>query len=173
MRPFSVGRITRGARLIVRRPPDEALSSTLDALVTERFDLGDERVARALRERESEWVAQDVRIGRPDPSWTTGMADAVLSDTVLAFVPGLWRRATPTVVVASARPHEQGAEVVVFAHPTVRGWTSSNDAGPLVHAALDRVEATGDVVSRTPLHGIPNDGSPASQAFVRDVLGWR
>lgn len=63
--------------------------------------------------------------------------------------------------------------MVIFAHVSVRGWTSSNDAAPLLKAALDRVEASASVVSREPMHGIPNDGAPASQAFVREVLGWR
>ncbi|WZH36314.1 MAG: hypothetical protein PIR02_16340 [Microbacterium enclense] len=157
----------------MRETPDVALAHVVNALREERFDLGDDRIARALRQRGSEWVAQDVRIGHPDPAWNTGFVDAMLSDTVLTVVPGLWRRATPTVVVASARAHEDGAEVVVFSHPTVRGWTSSNDAAPLLTAALDRVDATGRVVSRTKMHGIPNDGAPASQAFVREVLGWR
>jgi hypothetical protein len=173
VRPFSVGGIARGARLIVRDTPAAALGLALDALRQERFDLGDDRVARALVERGSEWIAQDVRVGHPDPSWNTGFMDAMLSDTLLTVVPGLWRRVTPTVVVASARPHPEGAELVVFSHVTVRGWTSSNDAAPLLKAALDRVEASGAVVSRERMHGIPNDGSPASQAFVREVLGWR
>ncbi|MDF2993705.1 MAG: hypothetical protein K0S37_4219 [Microbacterium sp.] len=153
--------------------PDGALALMVNALREERFDLGDDRIARALRQRESEWVAQDVRIGHAEPAWNTGFIDAMLSDTVLTFVPGVWRRATPTIVIVSARAHEEGAEVVVFSHPTVRGWTSSNDAAPLLNAALDRVEATGRIVSRTKMHGIPNDGAPASQAFVREVLGWR
>ncbi|MEV8238885.1 hypothetical protein AB0O90_01475 [Microbacterium testaceum] len=173
VRPFTVGGIARGARLVLRDTPDAALSLALDALREERFDLGDDRVARALRERGSEWVAQDVRIGHPNPSWNTGFVDAMLSDTLLTVVPGLWRHATPTLVVASARAHREGAELVAFSHVTVRGWTSSNDAAPLLKAALDRVEASGNVVSREPLHGVPNDGAPTSQAFVREVLGWR
>ncbi len=173
VRPLSVGGIARGARLVVRDTPAAALALTLDALQQERFDLGDDRIPRALRDRGSEWIAQDVRIGHPNPSWNTGFLDAMLSDSLLTVIPGLRRHVTPTVVVASARPHEKGAEVVVFSHVTIRGWTSSNDAAPLLKAALDRVGTSGKVMSREPLHGIPNDGAPASQAFVRDVLGWR
>ncbi|BAJ76299.1 hypothetical protein MTES_3335 [Microbacterium testaceum StLB037] len=173
VRPLSLGGLARGARLIVRDTPEAALALALDALRQERFDVGDDRIARALCDRGSEWIAQDVRVGHPNPSWNTGFMDAMLSDTVLTVIPGLWRRVTPTLVVASARPHEQGAELVVFSHVTVRGWTSSNDAAPLLKAALDRIEGSGVVVSRERMHGIPNDGAPASQAFVREVLGWR
>ena len=89
----------------------------------------------------------------------------------------LRRRATPTVVVASARAHADGAELVVFTHPTLIGWSTTNDAAPLVSAAVDRVEAqyaaVGRLVSRETLRGTRNDGAPASQEFVREVLGWR
>ncbi|MDQ1076812.1 MULTISPECIES: hypothetical protein [Microbacterium] len=43
-------------------------------------------MAWALRERDSEWIAQAVRIGHPDPSWNTGFVDATLSDTLLTVV---------------------------------------------------------------------------------------
>ncbi|WP_150957022.1 hypothetical protein [Microbacterium testaceum] len=177
MSPLSVGGMTRGARLVVRERPDAALSALVEALRAERFDVGDDRVSRTLSARGSEWIAQDLFIGAPAPTWSSGIVDAALQHTPLAFVPGLRRRATPTVVVASARAHDDGAELVVFSHPTLVGWAISNDAAPLLAAALDRVEAqyapAGRLVAREALWGIPNDGAPTSQAFVRDELGWR
>lgn len=175
--PLSVGGVTRGARLVVRERPDAALSTLVEALRVERFDVGDDRVSRALSARGSEWIAQDLRIGASSPRWSSGILDAALQHTPLAFVPLLRRRATPTVVVASARAHAEGTELVVFSHPTLIGWSTTNDAAPLLSEALDRIEAqyasAGRLVSREALRGIPNDGAPASQEFVREVLGWR
>ncbi len=175
--PLAVGGVTRGARLVVRDDPGAALSTLVDALRAERFDVGDDRMSRALSARGSEWIAQDVRIGDPSPTWSSGILDAALQHTPLAFLPGIRRRATPTVVVASARAHDEGAELVAFSHPTLVGWTTTNDAAHLLTAALDRVEAryapAGLLVTREALRGIANDGAPASQQFVRDVLGWR
>lgn len=175
--PLTVGGVTRGARLIVRDRPDTALTALVEALRAERFDVGDDRVSKALSARGSEWIAQDLRIGASAPAWSSGIVDAAVQHTPLAFVLGLRRRVTPTVVITSARAHDEGAELVVFSHPTLVGWTTANDAAHLVSAALDRVEAryapAGLLVSRAALRGIPNDGAPASQAFVRDVLGWR
>ncbi len=175
--PLSIGGVTRGARLVVGESPDAALPMLVEALRMERFEVGDDRVSRALTARGSEWIAQDLRIGSSSPSWSSGILDAALQHTPLAFVPVLRRRATPTMVIASARAHAEGAELVVFSHPTLIGWSTTNDAAPLVSAAVDRVAAQyaagGRLVSFEVLRGIPNNGAPASQQFVREVLGWR
>ena len=70
-----------------------------------------------------------------------------------------------------------GAELVIASHVSVRGASDSNDAAPLLRSVWDGLEerfrADGVFVSREKLWRIENDGSPASQKVVRELLGWR
>lgn len=170
--------LTRGgARFVVRIDPAAALSAAVDRLQEEGFAPGDDTFRRRLQSEGSEWLAQDLRLGDVRKSWKRGIIAGLVEDTGLEFFPRFWRGATPTLVVACARATSDGTELVVYPHVSIRGGSDSNDAYPLVRRAVtaldERFAAEGVLVSREKLLGIKNDGSPASQKVVKQLLGWR
>lgn len=170
--------LTRGgAKLLVRDEPDSVVRRARDALVAAGFADGGESFAAAIRESGSEWVARDVRLGDVAKSWKRGVVEFFAEGTGLEFFPKFWRGATPTVVVACARRTPEGSELVIYPHYSIRGGADRNDAAPLVRRAVqdlsDAFAAAGTLISSEKVLSIKNDGSPASQAVVREVLGWR
>ena len=176
--PIRWNGLTRGgARFIVRTDPASALGAAVSRLRDQGLAVGDATFQDALRRSGSEWLAQDLRLGEVRKSWKRGIIADLIEDTGLEFFPRFWRGATPTLVVASARAAPDGAEVVVFPHLSMLGGSDRNDSGPLVRKALAALDEeftrAGVLVSRETLRAIKNDGSPASQKVVRDLLGWR
>lgn len=170
--------LTRGgARLVVRDDPESVVRRARDALVAAGFTDGGESFSTAIRESASEWVAQDVRLGDVARSWKRGVVEFFAEGTGLELFPKFWRGASPTVVVACARRTPEGSELVIYPHYSIRGGADRNDAAPLVRRAVqdvsDAYAASGALLSSAKLLSIKNDGSPASQAVVREVLGWR
>ncbi len=170
--------LTRGgARMLVRDEPSTAVRRATDALIAEGFSDGGDTFATAIRESGSEWTAHDVRLGDVAKSWKRGVVEFFAEGTGLEFFPKFWRGATPTVVVACARRTAEGTELLVYPHYSIRGGADRNDAAPLIRQAVqslsDAYGASGALVSSEKLLSIKNDGSPASQAVVREVLGWR
>ncbi|MDU0346098.1 hypothetical protein RWH44_10330 [Microbacterium sp. KSW2-29] len=163
--------------MLVRDEPAAAVRRAVDALIAAGFSDGGDAFATAIQESGSEWVARDVRLGDVAKSWKRGVVEFFAEGTGLEFFPKFWRGATPTVVVACARRTTKGAELLVYPHYSVRGGADRNDAAPLVRRAVqglsDAYEGSGALISSEKLLSIKNDGSPASQAVVREVLGWR
>ncbi|WP_159500006.1 hypothetical protein [Microbacterium sp. 18062] len=66
---------------------------------------------------------------------------------------------------------------MIYPHVSTIGGSDQKDTNPLMRqalAALDEEFARTDVlVSRETIRSIKNDGSPASQAVVREMLDWR
>ncbi|MDL5350368.1 hypothetical protein [Microbacterium sp. zg-YB36] len=180
MRIAPIGRhgfTSGGGRFVVRTDPGTVMEVAVAQLQAVGFALGDDTFQRLLTESGSEWLAQDLRLGDIKRSRKRGLIAWAVEDTGLEFFRRFWRGATPTLVVASARATPAGAELVIFPHASTRGGPGGNDAGPLIRTTLavlnDHFSDAGTLVSFERMRGIKNDGSPASQAVVRDLLGWR
>lgn len=169
----------RGARWIVRSDPERLVRIAADFLTGVGFELRDDDFDVSLRARGSEWTATALEIGDEKGSkrsWWRGL----LTDELPFPLPhALQHVLPPTLVVAAARPVAAGvAELVVFPHTSARGdATHARAAAPRVTSALEQITAAagaeGAMLSHESLSGIANDGSPASQAVVREVLEWR
>ncbi len=163
----------------MRSTPDRLVRIASDFLETEGFEVRRDGFSDALAARGSEWIATALEIGdekRSNRGWWQGF----LTDELPFPLPrALQRVIPPTLVVAAARPVRGGvAELVVFPHTSNRGDPEySRAAAPRVKAALEGITAAAGaetaMLSHEALNGIPNDGCPASQQIVRDVLGWR
>ncbi|MCR2826977.1 hypothetical protein [Microbacterium sp. zg.Y909] len=168
---------TGGGRFVVRTDPRSALRAAVAQLQAVGFALGDETFQRRLTESGSKWLAQDLRLGNIKESWKRGFISWVVEDTGLEFFRRFWRGAAPTLVVAAARETASGTELVIYPHTSWRGGSDQNDAAPLMRTTLaalaDHFSNSGALISFEKLRGIKNDGSPASQAVVRAMLGWR
>ncbi len=105
------------------------------------------------------------------------MLEFFTEGTGLEFFPRFWRGATPTLVVAAARSVGDASELVIYPHYSTRGGSYANDAAPLLRRTVteiaDLYRSRNRLVSSEKLLSLKNDGSPASQAVVREVLGWR
>lgn len=171
------GFASRGGRLIARLPPSTLLDAAVRALIAQGFEPGDTTFAEKVRATGSEWLAQDVVLGDINASRTRRLVTWLAEDTVLEVIPQLWRGVTPTLVVASTRETAEGTELVVFSHPSTRVGSGRNDAAVPMQEALRvlgrELSAQNLLVRREQMNGIKNDGAPASQAVVRDLLGWR
>lgn len=167
----------RAVRFVVADDAPAAMDSAVTRLESEGFASGDGEFAQKVTATGSDWIARDLSLGDIRTSWKRGAVDWFLEGTGLDLIPGFWRGATPTLVVACARPGSVGTELLIATHVSVRGGSDSNDAGPLLLRAADALEkdfvARDVLVSREKLWKIENDGSPASQKVVRDLLGWR
>ncbi|MBT2475220.1 hypothetical protein J7E68_11725 [Microbacterium sp. ISL-103] len=169
----------RGARWIVRSDPERLVRIAADCLAEVGFEPRPDGYGDSIRASGSDWTATAMEIGDEKGSrrsWWRGL----LSDELPFPVPhALQHVLPPTLVVAASRPVAAGvAELVVFPHTSGRGdATHARAAAPRVTAALEQITAAagaeGAMLSHESLAGIANDGSPASQAVVREVLGWR
>lgn len=170
---FSFG----GGRFILTIDPRSALNIAVEHLHATGFDKGDDTFQRILSEAGSEWLAQDLRIGDIKKSWKRGLLAWAVEDTGLEFFKPFWRGVTPSLVVACTRPIDAGTELVIYPHDSIKGGSDRTDSRPLVREALHTLEhrfaEAGQLVSFERMRGIKNDGSPASQKVVRDLLGWR
>lgn len=166
-----------GGRFLVTVDERAALEAAVEHLRTAGFASGDDTFQRLLSETGSEWVAQDLRVGDVKKSWKQSFIAWAAEDTVLEFFRPFWRPVTPSLVVACARASDAGSELVIYPHDSIKGGSDRGDSRRLVQGALqslkERFSAAGQLVSLERMRGIKNDGSPASQKVVRDLLGWR
>lgn len=166
-----------GGRFVVRTDAQAAMQAAVAQLQAVGFAIGDGTFQRLLTESGSEWLAQDLRLGEIKRSWKRGVVAWLVEDTGLEFFRPFWRGATPTLVVSAARATPAGTELVIYPHVSILGGSDANDAGPLMRTTLmalhDHFSSGETLISFERLRGIKNDGSPASQAVVRDLLGWR
>lgn len=166
-----------GARLVVNEDPVDLLRTAVDVLVRSGFVDGGDAFANAIGQLGSEWVARDVRLGDITQSRKRSVLEFFTEGTGLEFFPRFWRGATPTLVVAAARSVGDASELVIYPHYSTRGGSYANDAAPLLRRTVteiaDLYRSRNRLVSSEKLLSLKNDGSPASQAVVREVLGWR
>lgn len=164
------------SRFFVTVSPQEAVSAAAAQLAAEGFTNRGDEFDQKLRAAGSEWVAQDLLLGDIRKSWKQGLVAWVADGVGLDLFPAFWRPVTPTLVVACARSVPEGTELVIYPHVSIRGGADSNDAFPLVRRAVaaleERFTGQGAFISREKMRGIKNDGSPASQKVVKDLLGW-
>jgi hypothetical protein len=163
----------------VRSDPERLVRIAAEFLTGEGFEHRDDDFGAGLRERRSEWTATALEIGDERGSKRSWWRGLLTEDLPFPLPHALQHVLPPTLVVAAARPVAAGvAELVVFPHTSARGdATHARAAAPRVTAALERITAAagaeGAMLSHESLSGIANDGSPASQAVVREVLRWR
>ena len=168
-----------GARFVLRRSPTEAVASAISALVVEGFTAREDDLDAKLRERESPWLAQAAVIGDSTGSWSKGLMADLIEDTPLVFLNRFQRGISPTLAMVAARVLPEGpTELVLYPHTSRSGHPQgSAGAAARVRASLEAIAtaaaADGTLVSYEQLHGIRNDGSPASQQMVRELLNWR
>lgn len=169
----------RGARWIVRSDRERLVRIAVEFLHDEGFEVRHDGFAERLDAEESEWTAVALEIGDEKRS-NRGWWQSLLTDELPFPLPkALQHVLPPTLVVAASRRVAAGvAELVVFPHTSRRGDAEySRAAAPRIRSAIERITAAAGsetaMLSHESLAGIPNDGSPASQAVVRDVLGWR
>lgn len=169
----------RGARWIVRSDAERLIRIAEEFLRDEGFVPHGADLAAELLRRGSEWTAVALQLGDEERS-TRGRWLSILTEQIPIPLPRMLQPVLPPLlVVAAARRVSNGVgELVVFPHTSGRGHPAhSRAAAPRVRAALEAITAAagaeGAMLSHESLAGIPNDGSPASQAMVREVLGWR
>jgi hypothetical protein len=168
--------VLKGARFVLRGSPADAVTLAVTQLIMEGFIAREDDLATQLRERRSEWIAQAVEIGGNKVSWGEGVVDYVLGNTALDIV--LRPRISHTLVVVSARElPEARTELHVFPHMSreARPGSYAGAASRLsdsLDALSEACTADGTLISDERSLGIPNEGSPASQVMVKELLGW-
>lgn len=169
----------RGARWITRSTPERLLRVATDFLEKAGFEQRHDGFDEKLRDRGSEWTAVALEIGDEEKSKRRALLGLVIDELPFPVPRAFQRVLSPTLVVVASRPvGPRVAELVVFPHTSRRGAPAySRAAAPRVREALEQITAAagaeGAMLSHESLAGIPDDGSPASQGIVREVLGWR
>ncbi|OAN40989.1 hypothetical protein [Microbacterium sp. H83] len=169
----------RGARLTVRYSPDDALRLAVDQLVAQGFVVRQDGFDERLRAEGSAWQAVSLEIGDAKRSKRTFWTGLIADEFPFPLPKALQHSIPPTLVVATARQAADGTtELVVFPHASRDGDPEySWAAAPRISAAVEAMTATATssaaLVDHETMRGIANDGCPASQQVVRDLLGWR
>jgi hypothetical protein len=169
----------KGARFELRRAAADAVTLAVAQLVAEGFIAREDNLDERLRETGSPWLAQAVEIGEAKGSWAKGFLTDLIEDTPLIFLNRFQRGIAPTLVMVAARDlPEAASELILFPHMGATGDPSgATGAAGRLRAAYAAIEAAstadGTLASYESLRGIRNDGSPASQQMVRELLGWR
>jgi hypothetical protein len=169
----------RGARLMLRYSPQDAVRLAADHLVAQGFVVRDDGFDQQLRAQHSPWTSVALEIGDAKRSNRTFWTGLIADELPFPLPKALQHSIPPTLVVVTARSGVDGVtELVVFPHASRQGDPAhAFAAAPRVDASVDGMmrvatEAAA-LVSHELMHGIVNDGCPASQAVVRDVLRWR
>ena len=168
-----------GARFVLRRTPADAIPFALARLVAEGFTVREDNLDTKLRGLGSPWLAQAAEIGDAKGSWNKGLVADLIEDTPLVFLNRLQRGISPTLVMAAARELPEGVtELVLYPHTSRKGHPQgSAGAASRLRSSMEAIAvagtADGTLVSYEQLRGIRNDGSPASQQMVRELLDWR
>ncbi|PKI92940.1 hypothetical protein CW368_01175 [Actinomycetales bacterium SN12] len=169
----------RGARLLVRYAPEDAVRLAGEQLAEQGFVLRDDEFDRRLQQQGSPWRAVAAEMGDAKRSNRTFWTGLIADELPFPLPRSLQHSIPPTLVVAAARPTGDGtSELVVYPHASRAGDPQhAFAAAPRIHAAIDAMTRMATdasaLVSHETLRGIRNDGCPASQDVVRDMLGWR
>ena len=182
---FDTGGIATGTRFRAVLDPIAAIELCVAQLVDQGFTSRADDLPNRLRAAGSPWTAWAVQIGDAKKSWKTGLLADLVESTVLEFLPGLQRGIAPTLVMVAARPlpSELAAptgctEVILFPHLSRTGdpegaLGATHRLNVAVNGIATRLEDDNRLVSREKMTGIRNDGCPASQQAVRELLGWK
>jgi len=169
----------RGARFVLRRGAADAITLAIENLVAEGFVARDDALDTQLRDMGSPWTARAVEIGDTKGSWAKGIVADLIEDTPLEFLTRLQRGVAHTLVMVTARDLPDATiELVLYPHASSRGdpggWAGAAERLRTSYEAITALcAADGTLDSQEKLIGIRNDGSPASQEMVRQLLGWR
>lgn len=169
----------RGARLVVRWSPEDAVRLAADQLIAQGFVARQDGFADRLRAQGSEWRAVALEIGDAKRSRRTFWTGLIADEFPFPLPKALQHSIPPTLVVATARQRADGTtELVVFPHASREGdpeysWAAAPRITAAVEALTGAATSSAALVDHEVMRGIPNDGCPASQQVVRDLLGWR
>lgn len=164
----------RGARFLVRADAASALSAAVAELRRARF-APDPSLPPQVAAPGSAWIGKALTIGRPASRWS--LPPLEYGDFPLNLVPVFWPRVALTLAIACARTTDAGAELVIYARPSMlRAGERTNDSGPLMRGAYEglqrRFSAAGILLHHEPVVRIEDDDCPASGPSVRQQLGW-
>lgn len=164
----------RGARFHVRTDAASALRDSVAELRRARF-APDASLPAQVAPIGSPWIGQALTIGRPASRWSLTLFE--YGDFPLNLVPFFWPRVALTLAIACAKPTDAGAELVIYARPSMlRAGERTNDSGPLMNQAYEglqrRFAAAGILLHHEPVARIDDDDCPASGPSVRKQLGW-
>ena len=168
-----------GARFVMRRHAADAVVLGVAHLVAEGFVAREDNLNARLRELGSAWSAQAAEIGDARGSWGKGFLMDVIEDTPLVFLNRFQRGISPTLAMVAARElPDATTELVIYPHSSGRGdpeaWSGASARLRQSYEAIaSTTTADGTLVTHEKLIGIRNDGSPASQQMVRELLDWR
>jgi hypothetical protein len=176
---FEHGGTLKGARFVLHTPAAAAITLAVSQLVAQGFTAREDDIDARLREMGSPWLARAAEIGDAKSSWKKGIIADLIENTPLMLLSRAQRGISPTLVMVAARElPDATTELVLFPHPSdeghPEGWAG---AARRVRASVEEIVAAstadGSLVSHEVLKGIRNDGSPASQQMVRELVGWR
>jgi len=173
------GGVLKGARFILRRPATDAIALAVGHLVAEGFVVRDDDLDARLREVGSPWLARAVEIGDATGSWARLRLADLIEDTPLMFFDRFQRRIALTLVMVAARELPDGTtELVFYPHTSGKGdpegaFGAASRVRDSAKSIVEACTADRSLVSHETMSGIRNDGSPASQQMVRELLGWR
>jgi len=176
---FERGGVLTGARFVLHRPAADAVALAVAHLVAEGFVVRDDDLDARLRGMGSPWLARALEIGDATGSWARWRLADLIEDTPLMFFTRFQRRIALTLVMVAARDQPDGtAELVYYPHTSGRGdpegaFGAAARLRDCAKAIAEASTADGTLVSYEKMTGIRNDGSPASQQMVRELLGWR
>ncbi|MBC6494695.1 hypothetical protein BEP68_07600 [Microbacterium sp. 4-7] len=168
----------RGARWITRSTPERLIRVAVEFLEDAGFEQRHDGFDEKLRGRGSEWTAVALEIGDEEKSKRRALLGLVIDELPFPVPRAFQRVLSPTLAVVASRPvGPLVSELIVFPHTSRRGAPPySRAAAPRVRDALEQITAAagleGAMLSHESLAGVPDDGSPVSQAVVREVLGW-
>lgn len=169
----------RGARITLRYTPEDAVRLATDQLVAQGFVVRQDGFDARVRAQGGGWQAVALEIGDAKRSKRTFWTGLIADEFPFPLPKALQHSIPPTLVVATARQAADGTtELVVFPHASRDGDPEySWAAAPRVTAAVEGITTTASssaaLIDHEVMRGIPNDGCPASQQVVRDLLGWR
>ena len=168
-----------GGRFVLLSSPPDSIALALAHVVAEGFATRDDNLDARLAQQDSPWIAQAAEIGDAKGSWAKGLVADLVEDTPLEFFNRFQRGISPTVVMIAARAQDDGTtELVLYPHASRRGDPegsagAASRARHAIAAIAAASTASGVLVSHETMNGIRNDGSPASQEMVRQLLGWK
>lgn len=169
----------RGARLVVRWSPEDAVRLAAEQLIAQGFVARQDGFGDRLHAQGSEWRAVALEIGDAKRSRRTFWTGLIADEFPFPLPKALQHSIPPTLVVATARRAADGTtELVVFPHASREGdpeysWAAAPRITAAVEALTGAATSSAALVDHEVMRGIPNDGCPASQQVVRDLLGWR
>lgn len=174
-----------GKRFVVSTAPSTALQTCVTQLVNQGFISRQDDLPNRLRAAGSPWTAWAVEIGDAKKSWRSGFIADIIEETPLGLLPRFQRIIAPTLVMIAARPSPDllasltaGSEVVIYPHLSRKGdpqaaMGATTRIREAFQAITSEFQQAGQLITQEKIVGIRNDGCPASQQGVRELLDWK